>query len=527
MNTTTAIPPPRQSPKHLPESQRSTYQFPVYRWLSWLIVAGYGVGMALMFFLAGMVGLSAPLVWAFLVFVFCAGVALLGKPKALLAVMMFYFLLMPNDRVFGLVGVPLPGFVDELFFIPFLAVIVMYTIQKRHVEGGNWFALIWIGLAGLSWYANGKPSPFTTLQVTLVLLKFYIIWYYCRLTCKFDNMGQFWTWGKLYIYYAALQFPYNCLWQGRPWVTRHWDNSGGMFGPEGAGGAHMVGYISVLALFLLAAWWVGPGREATKRQKAWMVFLGAVITYDLVFMTDTKHALLIMPLAFLPMLFHRSLPIRFRVPLLVGGSIVALFGFVYISSTSSVLDFPRLWSRVARSPKGDAYAAVTRDFHYLVPYPLLGAGPGRFFSKQAENAGAPLARRYVIPYRDEDRRVALVHVKGSRTGGSMMGAPQCGVLTVMGEFGWFGMALYLGFIIWVFAMLWRKAGLAARIGGSAVCLCLGSGVLFLTGTMFVASTETTACLMFPWWMMVGRVWDMSLGESAVPEKTEPEGIPSP
>ena len=43
-----------------------TYQFPVYRWLSWLVVAGFAAGLGLMYLLAGMFGIPAPLGWAFL-----------------------------------------------------------------------------------------------------------------------------------------------------------------------------------------------------------------------------------------------------------------------------------------------------------------------------------------------------------------------------------------------------------------------------------------------------------------------------
>ena len=175
MDTTTDIPAPLQAPKRLPESQRSTYQFPVYRWINWLAVAGYGIGLAAMFFLSALVGLPAPIIWPFFVFMFCVGVALLGNPRALMNTMMFYFLLMPSNRVLGLFWVPLPGFVDELFFVPFIAVIIMNLIQGRSVKGGNWFPLLFFLVVALSWYVNGKPSPFTAVKILLVNLKFFII----------------------------------------------------------------------------------------------------------------------------------------------------------------------------------------------------------------------------------------------------------------------------------------------------------------------------------------------------------------
>ena len=105
----------------LPPSQRTTYQFPVYRWIGWLTVAGFAAGLTVMFFISGMFGIPAPLGWAALVIIFTVGTLLLDRPKMLLGVMLFYFLLMPGNRVFGLVGLPLPTFLDELFFMPLIA----------------------------------------------------------------------------------------------------------------------------------------------------------------------------------------------------------------------------------------------------------------------------------------------------------------------------------------------------------------------------------------------------------------------
>ena len=205
MNMTTDIHASQPARKRLPESQRSTYQFPVYRWINWLAVAGYGLGLAAMFFLAGLVGLPAPILWPFFVFVFCVGVALLGKPRALLNVMMFYFLLMPGNRLLGLLYLPLPNFIDELFFVPFIALIIMNLIQGRSVEGGNWFPLLF-GLTGiLSWYVNGKAASFTAVKILLVNLKFFIIWYYCRLALPFKDSRELFRWCWLFIGFAAIQ----------------------------------------------------------------------------------------------------------------------------------------------------------------------------------------------------------------------------------------------------------------------------------------------------------------------------------
>lgn len=512
--------------RRIPHRRDTTYQFPVYRWLSWLAIAGYAVGLGCMYLLMGMFGIPAPIGWAALVFLFCVGIALLDRPKTLLTVMMFYFLLMPSNRLFGLLGLPLPGFMDELFFVPFIAVIVMSWIQRSEMPDGMWFPVAFMGVAGLSWFVNGRPAPFTTVQVTLIMLKFYIIWYFCRLTCTFRDVRQFWRWGEFYIYYAAAQFLYNCLWQRAPWVTTHPDYSGGVFGPDGTGGAHIVGYISVLALFLLAAWWIGESQKCTRRKRGWMAFLGVVITYDLVFMTDTKHVLVFMPVAFLPVLFHRSIPIRLRFSVLASGLIVAICSLVYLGALEGHFAPWRYASKMMDSPKGDAFMAVTVDFPQLVPYPILGAAPGRFLSGQAADAGAPLARRYLIPYRDEMLRGSLLHDKASRTGGSMMAWPQSDFLTLMSEFGWLGTFVYVCFMVSVVVGLWNKATRTERHPEySAICLVMSSGVVLLGITMVISTPGTAGCLMFPWWMLIGRIWDMRVGGQDVSERAVlPAGV---
>jgi hypothetical protein len=488
----------------------ATYQFPVYRWLSWLVIAGFAVGLGAMYLIAGMFGIPAPIGWAFLVVLFCAGIALLDRPRQLLRFMMFYFLLIPTNRLFGLLVLPLPGFLDELFFVPFIAVIAMSCIQRQELPKGLWFPMVFMGMAALSWYVNGKPAPFTAVQVTLIMLKFFIVWYFCRLTSAFEDMGQFWKWGEFYIYYAAAQFLYNCLWQRAPWVTTHPDHSGGVFGPDKMS-SHFVGYISILALFLLAAWWMGEAKNATKRKRLWMGLMGVVITWDLLVMTDTKHGVLLMPFAFFPILFHERIPVKLRGGLLAAGGLVTVVGYLYLTVVvhAGITSWVRFGRYFADSPKGEAYLAVTRDFHYLVAYPVLGAGPGRFFSGQAADARAPLARRYVVPYKDEIARSSLMHGVSSRTGGgSMLMFPQSDLLTLMGEFGWLGMVVYAGFIIWVVSGLWRRANEHKDIGRAAVYLVLDAGVIFLSLIMFFAPITTVACVMFPWWMLVGRMWDM-------------------
>ena len=512
MNTTTDSSAPRQPARRMHRPHRASYQFPMYRWINWLAVSGYLVGLGVMFFVAPMVGLPPPIVWAFLVAVFCAGVALLGQPRALLAVMMFYFLLMPGNRVLGLLPVPLPGFIDELLFVPIIAVIVMQVIQGHTVKGGNWFPLLFGIVAVLSWYVNGKPSPFTTVKILLVNLKFFIIWYFCRLTLSFKDSKEAFRWCWLYILFAALQFPYNVLWQRGIWLRGNPDWSGGVFGPM-AKAAHAIGYLSMIALFLLVGWSVTQIRKCSTGRKTVIFFLAAMILYNLVFMTDTKHVLLLGPVACCTLVFLPGLSVRFKSRIVLLAVFVLLAGNVYVQVTGSMKGYWDVLQRFGTTPKGQMFKAVTVDFGRLVAYPFLGAGPGRFASAEAIENRAPLARRYITPYYDEARRLEYYGRRGTTVISSVSGSVNTDFFFITSEFGWAGEAVY--FVFWAYCALSLFAkGIRCRGKNEAwgMCLALSLSLVLFMMLQLLTSISTVACLTFPIWMLVGRIWDMPLAE---------------
>lgn len=502
-------------PTHFPASQRTNYQFPVYRWIGWLAVAGFAIGLTLMFFISGMFGVPAPLAWAFLVILFTFGALLLDRPKLLLNSMLFYYLLMPENRIFGIFWVPLPEFIDELFFMPVIAVIVMNWIQRRQLKEATLFPLIFILIAMVSWYVNGKPSPITTVRVIQTVLRPYILWYYCRLTCTFKDEKELNRWFWIFLSYATAQFFYNVLWQGRPWVWMTPDWSGGVFGPQG-NKAHLVGYFSIMALYIGWGWWITYGQIQRRkvRHLAWICLL--IIAYNLVFMTDTKHALLMMPLAFIPFLVHPSYSVKAR--LLSVGFIVLLglaSALLFASGRFGGSEGLHYYKQMAlNSPKGDMYTAVTTEFHYLVPYPLLGAGPGRFGSFQSIDKRTPLARRYYIPYNDEFRRVKLIKGDVNQTvQGSTLRSPFSWLTMIVSEFGWLGGAAYFYFLFWVAYKLWRKSTLFPRqslVGGVALGLSASLLMIFLISSLSISLGVPLIYVFI--WMFIGRLWDMEKPE---------------
>ena len=499
---------------NFPASRRTAYQFPIYRWMGWLAVGGFAIGLTVMFFIAGMFGVPAPIGWAALVILLTVGALLLDRPRLLLNTMLFYFLLVPNNRLLGLFWLPIPGSVNKFFFVPFIAVIVMNWIQRRQLKEATLFPLTFGVLTILSWYVNGRPSIFGTVQLTLVLMRTYILWYFCRLTCTFENEHQLsrWVWG--YVAYVAIQFFYNILWQRGLWVRFHPDNSGGVFGPEGRGAAHMIGYMCVFGLLLIAGWWVSIGNEARPRKRFWTGLAAAVIAYNLIFMTDTKHILVLFPLIVLPFFVHPRVPFRLKMSLLAAGLILVVSAAAYFSTAVSK---SRVWQyidTVQTSPKGKMFYGVTVDMPYLARYPLLGTGPGTFCSPQAVEGRTRLARQYIIPYKDEERRRALFGVRGTTLSASVVGGAQTDFFVLMGEYGWLATGVYLAFWIWLIVRLLQKSKLLPShrfLSGVYIALaCCLLAQLFILG---LVSMLIVPPLTYPIWILVGRAWDMSIKET--------------
>lgn len=498
-----------QLPSQLPASQRTAYQFPVYRWIGWLAVTGFAIGLTMMFFISGMFGIPAPLAWSALVILFTMGALLLDRPKLLLQVMMFYFLLVPGNRLFGLVSLPLLGSMNKIFFLPLIAVIVMYWIQRRQLKEATLFPLAFILVAGISWYVNGRASPIVTIQAIMVVIRFYILWYFCRLTSTFEDNRVLmrWVWG--YIIYVAIQYAYNVLWQRGLWIRHHPDLSGGVFGPDSQGQAHWVGYLSVYALLLLVGWWMSSAARVGQRKRGVMILLGVIICYNLIFMTDTKHALILMPIAFLPFLFHPRFPIRARIGLVMAGLLFSLASVTYFQTATGRRDMRRYWDAFVDSPKGEMFYAVTVDFPHLVPYPIFGAGPGRFVSNKAIATRAPLARRYIIPHLDENRRRGYFLAQGSIVSASIVGNPKSELLVLLGEYGWAGAVIFYSFWFWVVYKLIRKsreASPSSPRGG--IFLSLACCLIFMSMIMVLTTQLIMPPLIYPLWMLIGRMWDM-------------------
>lgn len=490
-----------------PQTARMGMQLPLYRWMGWLSVLAFAIGLGVMYFLEGFIGIPAPLAWAGIVILVTVGTLLLNRPKWLLWTMVGYFMLLPGNRFLGIIQLPLPGFLDELLFVPMVAVIVMYGIEGKLVRGGGWFPLVFGVVILVSWYVNGKSYAFPTIRVALVLFKPFIVWYYCRLIRPMRTLREIRYFLWFYIIYAAIQFPFNVLWTGsvKPQYGFAADRCTGLCGP-GSHGAHLIGYISLCALFMAAGWMMGGGFKKLgfwKKVLAAAVFL--VVAYDMVFMTGTKHILFMGPIAFVPFLLHPRIPMRLRASVVGLGVLVVLMGSVYLSAGTTRL--AAIWETFVDSPKGEMYRAVTKDFHFLVPYPLLGAGPAKFASDQAVRIRTPLARRYILPYMDEERRRAYYGLGGTTKAASMLGSTNADCLAVVSETGWLGGAcyyLFYGLIVWGF---WRRSMQTDNLELSGQLMALTSCLLFCVMLTFIYHSFNIQMLSYPLWILAGTLWD--------------------
>jgi len=502
------------SPRHRPIPSRSRALLPAHRLVAWLTVGGFAIGLVAMFFVAGSFGIPAPIAWAALVTILAFGALLLNKPRTLLNIMMFYFLFMPGNRLLGILPIPLPGFVDELFFIPFLAVIVMYTIQGKVVRGGLWFPIAAVVVGLLSFYVNGKNSPFTTLRVILINLKFFIVFYFCRLTCTFRDFAELEKWLKLYVFYGFIQYFYNVLHYRTPFVLHGNDTGAGIFFGKGA---HATGYVCIFALFCLAGLWLA--RQRSGRPSAWWkacaALAGLVIFYDLTFMTDTKHGLILMMPAAAPFFLHPVVPRRMRATGLVVGGLAGLAIVFYfsLSGTSSQYNLHSVRDvvhSIERRPKGVIARALVCDMDYRLPFPLLGAGPGRFTSGQAIDEHAPLAMHYIQPFLDESRRQEYFHRSGVTAAASILGTPQSTLFSWWGEFGLPMTFVFYAFSFWIYALFWHRIAAKKEWDGP-----VGDAALAMLGMLgfqllmtFISDLYTRPYLSFFLWMMIGRTIDM-------------------
>lgn len=471
--------------------------------IGFLAIAGFLVGLVATFWVAGLFGFPAPLFWAAIVTAFILGVFLLQKPKVFLVFAFVYYYTFLNGMLFGTIRVPIPfaRLLDEFILAVPLAYLVMRSINRSLPRQATWFPFFYLVIALVSYKANDVPT-LNWVRAVLSLSKFYIYWYFARALGPWSLAEKKrWFWGVFL--FALAQFVMNVIWQRNIVVTIHPDYSVGTMG-----NAHLVGYVSAGAIFYTLAWFLTAGKTASRASR-WGVLCGVVlISYNFIFLTDTKHALVTLPIVGLPFLLHRGIPMRYRMAVVLAAMVFLVFSGWYIvygpyTMQASVADYFKI---LRWSGKGYLYRTILTQIPRENPTAFfIGVGPGNFCSTAGVYGFRPLAVKYVLPF----------IVQGLRSGGasaeaSVLGSPTASFLVLLGEFGWVGTIIYYAFWIWVakrfFGLSQRSVRLDWDTGQRLALVC---NIAFVLVQSFLTDLMGYGQIVLPMWTLAAMYWDVS------------------
>jgi hypothetical protein len=481
-------------------------------------MCGFAVGLIGSFWLAGLFGFSPPIVWSALVLLFLIGVLFLERPKLFLFILFGYHTFFFNGRLFGVFdwGIPFAGMLDEAILAAPLAMIVMKGIHRQLPKSGSIFPAVYLILAALSFVVNDGPI-LNAMKTTLSYGKFYLFWYFARAIGPWsDKEKRLWMW--LIVAMAFIQFPANVAWQRHIIAVRHPDYSIGTLG-----NAHLVGYFSVIALFMIAGWLLSWRGRSVAGLIAVLV-MSVIIGYNLIFLTDTKHVLFVVPLAALPVLMFPAIKGGKKTAFVLFTGVFVAASWIYLSSVleTSWRDLSyRVVNSVKYSGKGSMFRTITRELPHEVPVAaIFGAGPGNFCSATALHSFRPLTNKYVLPY-----VLRALKSGGSAADSSVVGSPMTSFYTLIGEFGPLVCLAYCWF--W-FKVVRRLLRLAIRDrtftfeAGQRLAVVSGLICVFLTG--WLVEIYHIGILILPLWTMAGIYWDDQVPQPA-PEPAVRKPLP--
>lgn len=464
-------------------------------------IAVFLIGLLGSFWLAGLFGFSPAILWSALVLLFLSGVYFLERPKFFLILMFLYYAFFVNGVFCGYYVIPIPfiRLLDEAILAVPLLIIAMRAIQRQLPRGATSFPLLYLALAGLSYLVNDVP-PLNTVRVTLSYGKFFIFWYFARVIGPWSPREKR-IWFVLLVSYALLQVPFNFIWQRNVVVTTHPDDSIGTIGS-----AHMVGYISTITLFLIAGWLVSLKSPVPRLRVLAVLGAALLIGYNLIFLTDTKHVLFIVPLAALPFLLYPRFNLRVRVGFASAMVVFAAASWLYLSVATSAQQYrPRDMIRTVQlSGRGTVFRVITRVLPGEVPFFILGAGPGNFTSTVALHSFRPLSQKYILPY-----IINLFRSRGFAPEASVLGGVMSSLYTLWGEFGPITMVAYYLFWGYVIRHLWRRCLAAGRKDfDNGQRIALVSSLITMTLVSVIMEIFYMGILMLPLWTLAGVYWDL-------------------
>ena len=481
-----------------------------------IVLAGFIAGFVLSFGPADMLGRPPMLLFPAFTIAFSIGVLFLAKPKLYVVALFLYYGFYYNGVLIGKINLPIPyvQLLDELFLAIPVAVICMTLIGHEAPKHATLFPALYLLLAFLSFKVNAAPTV-PALRITLAYFKFYIYWYFMRCIAWSDKERKIWIYG--FAGFVLIQFLINIYWHRG--ITMYYPDAGqGTIGDQ-----HIVGYLSAFALFFMGANFIANRSRSVLRT----VIGGGVtllIAYNLIFLTDTKHVLFLMPIAALPFLtLFPRLNVKQRVFAVFASIAFVTSSYVYLNMTDALgRHTPSDYVSFMRySGKGQVFHAIKDQLPREITTPLLGAGPGNFCSSVGVRSFRPLANKYVLPH-----VIRSIKSRGGAAESSVIGSPETSFFTLWGEFGILNMITYYAFWGFVMFSLWKSAlGEKVLTVVAAQRLALVSCLILNLCIGLLRETFTIGVLMVPIWALVGMFWNEPKPSDVAIKATKPAPRP--
>jgi hypothetical protein len=480
-----------------------------------IAVVGFAVGLLATFMIGGLFGIPPSTLWPLLVILLLLWIFCLEHPKLYLGLVGVYYLTAANGNLFGKVHLPIPmaSQIDELVLAVPFAILTMKAIERRLPGRATIFPLVFVVLAALSFKVNGVPKTLA-FKATLTHLKFFIYWYFARSIGPWNNRERR-AWAYAVIAMACLQFCMNLVWQRGP-IPIHGD-----LGTGTLGGAHLVGYFSAFGLFFAAALFFFHEKPLKIRHVFLLILFVVIMIYNIIFLTDTKHMALFLPLAALPFFLSPRVRLSARLALAAAGLLFAWLGYLYVREYEVRLSLQDLVFSYKYSGRAYLFNAVLHWMGREVPFPLLGAGPGNFCSWHAVFAFRPLAEKHVIPF-----VIDAIRSGGRVTEASVVGTPVTSLHTLLGEYGPISALFYYGF--WFYGMRWLwKGHLAREQSGFArgAQLAVVASMLLTVLLSYLLEIFELAIITMPIWTMAAVFWEPMPPASAGKKDSAPPASP--
>ncbi len=414
------------------------------------------------------------------------GVFFLGHPPAILAC---YLLLAAVQPLLQMYGFPV-GYLDELLVV-FMIVLLGGQIALRGAlphQLKPFYVLTFAAMlvVGISLLVNQSPL---IQAVHFVSTYFRFIPVFILAYMYWNSSGKAYRLAKASAVFIVVQLVLSAAWllgiNPLPNPKSWYDAAIGTLASCAHVAYYAIGFIAVTLS------WINSERNigAAMRPIFW-TFVGVV----LLLLTLTIHAYLLGVFLcgwwILRELRHRGASLLFLGGIMAAAAVcVVLFFFSaqgFESNMRHSMSPSYLMKRAHQAryePKGIVYENVLRHAPRDLKMPAVGAGPGNFASLVGVTYNAPLARKYVTYF------FSSYSARVMMQSGSITVYPYAGLLSIYGDIGPIGVAVFYGFYLLAFVRIYRQ---------------LSEGAYREKWRLIAAHAFIPVCLV---WMTISLVWD--------------------